>query len=106
MARPAEIGHQLEVLLAGQQFVDRGELAGDPDGRAHGLGLRGHVVPGDARRAAVGPDQRGQHVDCGRLARPVRAEQREDGAGFDVEIDAVQDDLVLVCLSQPRGCYR
>jgi len=58
-------------------------------------------VPGDERRSAVGLDQRGQHVDRRRLARPVGAEQGKDRARFDIEIDAVENDLVLVSLPQP-----
>ena len=43
-----------EVLLAGEQAVDRRELAGDPDRGAHRVGLAGDVVAGDRRLAAVG----------------------------------------------------
>ena len=79
-AQTLEIRHQLQVLLARQQFVHRGELTGDPDDRAHRLGLGRDVVPGDAYRPAVGLHQRGQHVHRRRLARPIRAEQGKDRA--------------------------
>jgi hypothetical protein len=42
-AQVAQVGHEQQVLLAGEQVVDRGELAGDPDG--------GHVP---ARMRAAG----------------------------------------------------
>ena len=100
-AQPVEIRHQLEVLLAGQQLVHRGELAGDPDDRAHRLGLGRDVVPGYADRPAVGFHQRGQHVHRGRLARPVGAEQGKNGARADIEIDAIEHGLVPECLPQP-----
>jgi hypothetical protein len=105
-AQPLEIRHQLEVLLAGQQLVDRGELAGDPDGRTDSLSLRRYIVPGDTRRPAVSLDQRGQHVDRGRFPCPVWAEQGKDRTRLDIEIDAAQDDLVLIRLTQPRSRYR
>jgi hypothetical protein len=36
----------------------------------------------------------------------VRAEQGEDRARTNIEVDAVENDLVPECLPQPRGCYR
>ena len=98
--RAVQIHHQLQVLLPGQQLVHRRELTGDPDRRAHRLGLGRDVVPGDAYRPTVGLHQRGQHVHRRRLTRPVRAEQGEDRARADIKIDAVEHDLVLVGLSQ------
>ena len=100
-AQPLEIGHQPQVLLAGQQLVHRGELAGHSDGRAYGLGLGRHIMAGDAYRAAVGLHQRGQHVDRRRLPRPIGAEQGEDRACGNIQIDAIEHDLVPICLSQP-----
>ena len=88
-----QVGHEQEVLLAGEQVVDRGELAGDADGLAHRVGLGGDVVAGDPHGAAVGADQRGEDLDrCG-LAGAVGAEQREDGAFGDVQVDAVEDPV-------------
>jgi hypothetical protein len=78
--QPLEIGHHLQVLVARQQLVHRGELTGDPDYRAYRLGLGCDIMPGDAYRPSVGPHQRGQHVHRRRLTGPVRAEQREDRA--------------------------
>ena len=89
-----QVRHQLQVLLPRQQLVHRRELTGDPDCRAHRLGLGRDIMPGDAYRPAVGLHQRGQHVHRRRLARPVRAEQGEDRARTDIEIDAVEHGLV------------
>jgi hypothetical protein len=86
-----QVGHQLQVLLPGQQFVDRRELAGDADRGAHRLRLGPGVVAGHPHRAAVRRDQRGQHVHRGGLARAVRPEQGEDRARGHLEIDAVED---------------
>ena len=46
-------------------------------------------MAGDARAAAVGRQQRGQHAERRRLAGAVRPEQAEDLARLDRERDAV-----------------
>ena len=33
--------------------------------------------------------------------RPIRTEQREDRARTDIQIDAIEHDLVAICLPQP-----
>ena len=57
LAEVPQVGHQLQVLLAGEELVDRRELAGDADDRADRVGLAGDVVAGDLDLAAVGGDQ-------------------------------------------------
>ena len=57
----------------------------------------------DARRARVGREQRGQDPHRGRLAGAVRAEQPEDAARLDSEVDTAQRMDVAVALSQPDG---
>jgi hypothetical protein len=49
-----------------------------------------NVVPVDARPPAVRQDEGGQDLDEGRLARAVRAEQAEDAAALDTEVEAVE----------------
>jgi hypothetical protein len=105
-AKVLEVRHQLQVLLSREKLIHRGELAGDPDRRAHRLGLGRDIVPGDTDRPGVGLHQRGQHVHRRRLARPIRAEQGEDRAPADIEIDPIENDLVPKCLPQPRSCNR
>src|SRR6266508_1548935 len=61
-AQVAQVRHEAEVLLAGEQVVDGGELADDADDVAYGVGFRGEVVPRDAHVTAGGADQRGQDV--------------------------------------------
>jgi hypothetical protein len=97
MAQP---GHQQEVLLAGEQAVDRRELAGEADRGAHAVGVAHHVASVHRRRAAVGPHQGGEDVHRRRLAGAVRAEQRGDGAGVDPEVDIVEHDRVAVGLTE------
>jgi hypothetical protein len=82
-SRPAQvmqIGHQQQVLPAGQQLVHRRVLS---DRATHLIGGAGQVVSGHARLAIVRPDQRGQDLHHRGLAGAVRAEQGEDRALLD-----------------------
>jgi hypothetical protein len=47
------------------------------------------VVPAERGAAARRHDRRREHPDRRRLAGPVRAEQPEDLAGLDLEVDAL-----------------
>ena len=47
--------------------------------------------------------QRGEDADERRLARPVRTEQAEDGAGLDREVEAVEGDDVAEAVAHPLG---
>ena len=53
-AEVVQVGHQLQVLLAGQQLVHRRELAGDADRRAHAVRVVDDVVAGHLHVAGVG----------------------------------------------------
>ena len=86
----AEIGHQRQVLFAGQERVHCRELTRNPDHVAHSLGLARRVVAGNAHVARVGLDQRGQDVHRRRFAGAVGSQQREDRAACDLEVEAVQ----------------
>src|SRR5204862_1156280 len=88
---------------AGEQVVDRGELAGHADRAAHRVGVGGEVVAGDVDAASVRTGQRGQDVHGGGLAGAVRAEQGECGAGRHGDVDAVEHELVADGLAQPGG---
>jgi hypothetical protein len=78
-----QVGHQQQVLLAGEQVVDRGELAGDADRGAHRVGSVATSWPA-TRTSPPSADQRGQDLHRGGLAGAVRAEQGEDRARGDV----------------------
>jgi hypothetical protein len=97
-----QVGHEPQVLRAGQQVVDRGELAGQGDRGAHGVRFAMQVVPRDAGLPAVGGGEGGQDVDGGRLARPVRAEQGEDRPFRHGQVEAVEHDLGAEGLAQAR----
>jgi hypothetical protein len=98
-----ELADHLEVLPAGQVFVDRRELTGQADGTADRVGLFQHVDARHHSSSAVGPQQGGQAADGGRLARAVRPEQAEDRALGHVEIDTVQGPYVTEGLDQTFG---
>jgi hypothetical protein len=48
-----------------------------------------HILPLEENLPPVGPDQSNDHVESGRLSRPVRAEYADHFARADVDIDAV-----------------
>ena len=99
----AQVRHEVQVLLAGEEVVDRGELPGDPDHVTHRIGVAGDVMARDTHLAAVEPDQGGQDLHGGGLPGAVGAEQGEDRSLGDVQVDAVEHDLVAEGLAQPGG---
>jgi hypothetical protein len=96
-----QVGHQHEVLGAGEQVVERRELAGDADGGPHRDGIGGQVVAGDGDLAGVGGQQGREQVDGRGLARPVRSQQGEDRPRRHVEVDAVEHHVLPEGLAQP-----
>jgi len=89
-----KIRHQHEVLLAGEQVVHRRELASDADGCAHRVRVAGRIEAGDANLTGVRVEECREDLHSGGLPGPVGTEQREDCPFRDVEIDAVEHDLV------------
>ena len=96
-----QVGHQDQVLLAGEELVHRRELAGDADRGAHGVGIPRKIVARDLDLAAVRRDQRREDVDRGRLAGAVRPEKREHRPLPHLEVDAVEDLMSAEGLAQP-----
>jgi hypothetical protein len=94
---------QDQVLAAGQVLVDRGELAGQAEEAAHGVGLGDDVVAEHARAAAVGEQQRGEHADGGGLAGAVGPEHAVDRLAGDGEVDAVDRAGGAEGLAEARG---
>ena len=89
-SQPGETTDQLEVLGGGQELVEPGVLAGDPDAAAD-LGRPGQRVDAvDDDTAAVGADQGGQDPDQGGLAGAVAAQHPQRRAWRDAQVDAVQ----------------
>jgi hypothetical protein len=100
VGRAAPHGEQLAVVREhGHLHVlhhgERGEGLGDLEGAAHALApdvarLQAHqLVPVEQDGALVGPQLAVDHVEGGRLARAVGADEREQFAGVQLEADAV-----------------
>ena len=106
-AEALEPAEEVEVLGGGQQLVDRGVLAGDPQELADDVRVAAYVDPEDLRVARLHREQRGQHLHQGRLAGAVGAEHAEDLTAADLEVDAVDGAVVAEGLDQPvRGDRR
>ncbi len=96
----AKVGHEPQVLLAREQVVHGRELARDADGGPDGIGLAQGVLARDAHVAGVEGDEGGEDVHGGGLARAVGAEHREDRAGRDAQVHAVEDLLLAEGFAQ------
>ena len=79
-----------QVLPAGQVLVDGRVLAGQADDRAQLLGLAHDVEAADGGAPGVGPQQGGEDAHRRRLAGAVRAEQPEDAALGDGQVEPVE----------------
>jgi hypothetical protein len=66
-------GKQNQVLPAGEHWIQRRILCGEPDVRADLIGLPDDVVAGHNCFARGRPQQRGQDFDHGRLTGAVVA---------------------------------
>ena len=118
---PTPNGHKVHIMLeecglpyavhavdigAGEQFVHGGELTGEADRALDRDRVGAQVVAGDGRGARVGTLERGQDPYQRGLARAVGAQQREDRARFDGEVDPIEHSLLPVALGQAgdRNC--
>ena len=89
-AQVGEARHHVDVLPAREVLVHGGVLAGEPDDAAHRVGLGDHVVAEHRGAPGVGAEDGGEDAHDRGLARPVRAEQPEHGAGLHLEGDPVE----------------
>ena len=89
-AQVREAAHHVDVLPAREVLVDGGVLAGEPDGAADRIGLGDHVVAEHRGASRVGAEDGGEDAHDRGLARPVRTEQAQHGAGLHLERDAVE----------------
>ncbi len=87
-----------DQLVAAALGVPGGVALSDvPDAAADLAVLAHHVVPGDLGGAGRRRDQRGQHPQRRRLAGAVRAEEGDELAGADLEVEAADRlDRLLV----------
>ena len=95
LTQVVQLAHQHQILGTGEQSVHGGELPSDADRGTHRVRLPGQLLPGYPGLARVRLAQRGQDAHGRRLPGPIRAEQREDRALLDVQVDAVEHELVL-----------
>jgi hypothetical protein len=79
-----------QVVLSGEQLVDRCVLAGQPDQATHLRRLTHDVVAADGRAARVGSQERREDPDRRGLAGAVRSEQAEHRAFAGDHVDAVE----------------
>jgi hypothetical protein len=90
-----------EVLAAGEDLVDGGVLAREPDPVPDLLCLAHHVEARNLGPPTVGPEQRRQHPHRRRLPRAVRAQQPANGPFAHLQIQPVQRRRLAVPLEQP-----
>ena len=88
-AEPEVPAAELQVLGDGEVAVEGVVLRDDADAALDLDGVLDHVQAGHVGGAAGRDDERGEHADGGRLARAVRAEQAEELAARDVQVDAL-----------------
>jgi len=86
----------------GRQVGLQAQLAGKVSHPTpNGDGIRAGAEPQDADRAGVGPDQIQQTADGRRLARAVGAQEAQDLASPDLQVDAAQGLHLAVGFFQP-----
>lgn len=95
-----------EVLAARQNLVDGGELPGEADRLTDTPRLLSEVVPVDSRSPGIGRQDGGEDLDEGGLSGTVGSEQREHRASGDVQVDAVENNMVTILLGQPTHADR
>jgi hypothetical protein len=92
VVQPAD---HLEVLVAGEVFIHRRVLAGQPDLATHGMGVGQHVDPSNRGPAGVRFQQGGEHPYGRGLAGTVRTEQPEHRAAGHGQVDPVERHHIL-----------
>jgi hypothetical protein len=80
---------EIEVLPDRQAPIERVRLGDHADPRLGGRWVRDDVDAGHDRRARRGDHARRQHPDGGGLAGAVRAEEAEDLARSDLQVERV-----------------
>ena len=97
-----QVGHQRQVLFAGQELVDGRELAGHPDRVAHRVGLARYVVAGDADSPASGSSRVARMFTIVVLPAPLGPSRANTVPG-DGQVDAVEHDVVAKRLAHADG---
>ena len=95
-----EPGVELDVLAQREPRVEAHLLPHVADALAHPPRMLAHVDPVERDRARRRREQADQHADRRALARAVRAEEGEDHAALDLEIDGVDGREVAEALAE------
>ncbi len=95
-----DAGVEAQVLVDRQVLEQRELLAHVADAALGPLGVGDDVLAQDADAAGLRGDRAGEHADGRGLAAAVRAEEPEDLASGDVEVDAVHGGEVAETLGE------
>ena len=96
-----ELALESKIFAAGAAFIDTGFLRDAADGAADALGVTEDVDAGDFGFTRIGAGERGEDFDGGGFACAVGAEQSEDGAAGDGEVEAVERfDAIAIGLGE------
>ena len=97
---------QIEILPHGKFAVEREGLRHVADVAAHLHVVRSHRAPKQLRPALGRGQEPGQHLHRGRFAATVGAEEAEDFAARDLEVDVIDGDEVAELPRQSLGLDR
>ena len=84
-----EVGVELHVFVDGQIDIEAEALGHVADGVLDGLGFADHVMAGHPGLAFGGIQQAAEHAQGRGLACAIRADQSEDFAAGDVQVQAI-----------------
>ncbi len=100
-----QLGRGADVLLGGQPAEDRGFLRQVADAEARPAVHRQprDVVAVERDRAVVGPEQTGDHIEAGGLARAVGAQQPHHLAALQRQADAAHHRAPAEALADARN---
>ena len=95
-----EHGVEPQVLVGREPVVERGVLEHHADRPPHVVGLGDDVIAGQLGPAARRPEQGREHEDRRALAGAVGAEEAEDLALVDLEVDGVDGSKAAEILAE------
>ncbi len=98
--------HHSEDVLADGEFAEDGFFLGEvahaeAGADVHGFGSGFVAVEDDA--AGIGTDEADDHVEGGGFAGTVGAEEADDFALFDLDVDAIDDGATIVDFFETFG---
>src|SRR6185503_12099397 len=103
---PVDAAEELDVLIDGQQLVEREALRHVADAPLHSLWILRHVHAADGGGPRRRLEQPAQHADRRRLAGAVAAQEAEYLAAADVEGHVVHGDELAEAPRQPADVDR